>query len=80
MDLPRAQGPLRVGTEAGPVPRSHGNSLDTNLDTFVRTQPGQSGRRGQGAALHRAEFGPPPLEAETFTSEYSHPACVPEDE
>ena len=66
---------LRVGTEAGPVPRSHGNSLDTNLDTFVRTQPGQSGRRGQGATLHRSQIGPPPLEAETFTSAYSHPAC-----
>ena len=47
---------LRVGAEAGPMPRSHGNSLDSNLDTFVLLHPGQSGRRGQGGTLHRAEL------------------------
>ena len=50
---------LRVGAEAGPMPRSHGNSLDSNLDTFVLLHPGQSGRRGQGATLHRSQIGPP---------------------
>ena len=64
---------LRVGTEAGPVPKSHGNSVDSNLDTFVHTHPGQSGRRGQGVSKHRAEIGPPPVEAETFTSAYLPP-------
>ena len=55
---------LRVGAEAGPVTRSHGNSLDSNLDTFVLTQPGRSGRRGQGVSAHRAEIGPPPVHAQ----------------
>ena len=64
---------LRVGTEAGPMPRSHGNSLDSNLDTFVLLHPGQSGRRGQGGTLHRSQIGPPPVEAETFTSAYLPP-------
>ena len=69
---------LRVGTEAGPMPRSHGNSLDSNLDTFVLLHPGQSGRRGQGGTLHRSQIGPPPVEAETFTSAYiPPPASVP---
>ena len=53
--------------EAGPMPRSHGNSLDSNLDTFVLLHPGQSGRRGQGGTLHRSQIGPPPVEAKTFT-------------
>ena len=55
--------------EAGPpMPLSHGNSLDSNADTFEGAQHGQSRRRGQGVACDRAEPRPPlTREAETFT-------------
>ena len=55
------------------MPVSHGNTWDSNPDTFVPDQHGRSGRWGQGDAHHRAELGPPPTGGGNVRVRYPSP-------
>ena len=55
------------------MPVSHGNTWDSNPDTFVLDQHGRSGDGGQGTAHHRAELGPPPTGGGNVDVRYPSP-------